>query len=556
MQTITRRIFTTILTISMLFTVSACSTLTIANTDSSKTQSFGSGDTSIRIASGSENREVEQAIKQAAEQAHVKVTLDYMGSLDIMSTLANKGARNGVSYDAVWPASSMWISMGDMHHMVKDTVSTSVTPIVFGIRKSTAVHLGWTDSNGVSKPVSTQDILAKVQSGELKFSMTSATQSNSGASAYLAFLNALSGSSNPISEQTLQDTTVTDRVKKILAGVDRSSGSSDWLKDMIVNQPDRFDAMVNYESLIIQANRQLTKNNHEPLIAIYPSDGIALSDSPLGYVDHGQDSRIHDGFIAFQQQLTSKQSKLLFEQAGRRTGLGGVLANPNDSQVKTVFNPAWGIRTDTATLKTITMPAANVVRAALDLYQTQLRKPSWTVWIVDYSGSMSGDGKNGVVDGMRAALQPDLAKQAGISPTDKDVNVFIPFDSNARNVTQSAGKNTNHLLDRVTSEEANGGTNIYAGLEVALSHLPSQADRVKYTTAIALLTDGQSDTWDKSQTLKDYESKAEGVPIFPIMFGDADPDQLNDLAKISNGKTFDGRSDDLATVFRTVKGYN
>ena len=61
---------------------------------------------------------------------------------------------------AVWPASSMWISMGDTKHIVKDAASTSTTPIVFGIAKSKAVKLGWADDTGATKPVSTADILA------------------------------------------------------------------------------------------------------------------------------------------------------------------------------------------------------------------------------------------------------------------------------------------------------------------------------------------------------------------------------------------------------------
>ena len=40
------------------------------------------------------------------------------------------------------------------------------------------------------------------------------------------------------------------------------------------------------------------------------------------------------------------------------------------------------------------------------------------------------------------------------------------------------------------------------------------------------------------------------------MFGSADPAQLDDLSALTNGRTFDGRTGDLAAVFRQVKGYN
>ena len=71
----------------------------------------------------------------------------------------------------------------------------------------------------------------------------------------------------------------------LLSGVDRSSGSSDWLKEMVVADPGAHQAMVNYESLVSQADRELEEAGAEPLMAIYPADGIAVSDSPLAYVD-------------------------------------------------------------------------------------------------------------------------------------------------------------------------------------------------------------------------------------------------------------------------------
>lgn len=520
--------------------------------DPGKTQSFtpakGKVEATLSIASGSENKEVADAIQKAVDDSGVAVTMHYMGSLDIMSALEN----GGDDYDAVWPASSMWISMGDTKHIVKDATSTSTTPIVFGITESKAKQLGWANADGTTKPVKTADILDAVSQGRLTFSMTSATQSNSGASAYLAFMTALTGRDEPLSAADLNDTQLTDQVTKLLKGVDRSSGSSDWLKDMVVANPNRFNAMVNYESLVIQANKTLTNEGHDPLLAVYPADGIAVSDSPLGYVDRGQN--LDAAFGKFQQALASKDAKLLFERAGRRTGLGGTLAYASDGQVKQSFRAEWGINTGADALKTIALPSAGVINQALDVYQTKLRKPSYTIWVVDYSGSMSGSGKDGVVGGLKAALDPTQAKQSHIDPADGDVNILIPFSSSAETPTRVKGTSTGELLSRAENTDATGGTNIYDGLLSALDQLPE--DTSDYTTAIVLMTDGQSDDGDKSYFTQEYRSRGKDVPVFSIMFGDADPDQLNELAKLSNAKVFDGRDGDLASVFRQVKGFN
>ncbi|NMM99251.1 von Willebrand factor type A (vWA) domain-containing protein [Bifidobacterium sp. DSM 109959] len=553
-----------LVTVSATLALAGCSLLPNSGTKQvskdANTQTFtpqgGKPDATLNIASGSENKEVATAIQLAADRSNVAITMHYMGSLDIMSVLKNggKATTGSLGYDAVWPASSMWISMGDTKHIVKDATSTSTTPIVFGIAKSKAVALGWANEDGTTKPVATADIIAAVTRGDLKFSMTSATQSNSGASAYLAFMTALRGGDGPLTEADLNNKNLTAQVKTLLSGVDRSSGSSDWLKDMVVANPDRFDAMVNYESLVIQADKTLTKNGHDPLLAVYPADGIAVSDSPLGYVDRGQN--LKDSFDSFAKALASQDAKLEFERAGRRTGLGGVVSYATDSSVKESFRSDWGITTDASALKTIPLPAASVIDSALNVYQTALRKPSWTIWVVDYSGSMSGDGKDGVVKGLNAALNPAQAKAAYIEPADGDVNILIPFESEAHDPIKATGTNTDDLLSKATATEASGGTDIYLGLDAALQQLPGESEASQYTTAIVLMIDGRSVTDNQGVFESDYKTNGRDLPIFSIMFGDADSSQLDSLASLSNAKVFDGRSGDLAAVFRQVKGFN
>lgn len=535
-----------------LFTGCGSSTDSSSDSGRSVTYSVDGSKESIRIASGSENKEVGAVIERAAKQANVSVIIDYMGSLDIMDALRNEGHHAGKDYDAVWPASSMWITMGDTKHIAKDQVSTSITPVVFGVKQSKAKELGWADADGSTKPVATKDIVDAVKSKKLSFAMTSATQSNSGASAYMAFLVALHGGDAALTKADLEDASLQSSVKTLLSGVNHSSGSSDWLKDMLVNDPDASDSMVNYESLVIQADKELTAKNKEPLLAIYPSDGISISDSPLAYVDRGQNKE--GAFKRFSKEITSKDSKKMFERAGRRTGLGGALTYAGDTKVKDSFREEWGINTDASVLKTITMPSSDVIEQALDVYQTGLRKPSYTLWVVDYSGSMSGKGKSGAVKGLQAALDTDQARASHIEPGDDDVNVFIPFNGDAKVAQTAQGKQTATLLAAGENQPASGGTDIYNALEVALRNLPS--DRDDYTVAIALLTDGQSQTGKLDEFKQQYKHDGKGVPIFSIMFGDADPEQLNDLATLSNGKVFDGRNGDLSSIFREVKGYN
>ena len=88
----------------------------------------------LKIVSGSENKILEPILNQFSKEKKINIVIDYKGSLDIMRLLE----ADVVEYDAVWPASSLWISVGDSRHRVKHMQSTSITPIVFGIRHSLA----------------------------------------------------------------------------------------------------------------------------------------------------------------------------------------------------------------------------------------------------------------------------------------------------------------------------------------------------------------------------------------------------------------------------------
>ncbi|MDR0720103.1 MAG: substrate-binding domain-containing protein, partial [Treponema sp.] len=181
---------------------------------------------SLLIVSGSENRDLEFLLEDFCAKNGAAVTISYMGSLDIMEILK----QGGGDYDGVWPANSMWISLGDTSFKVKHTASIYQTPVVFGIKKSIAKNLGFT-----GREVSVNEILEAIQAKKLTFCMTSATQSNSGASAYISFLYAFLGSPQMITLEDMDDPALQRSVSELLGGINRSSGSSDWLKDLFLS---------------------------------------------------------------------------------------------------------------------------------------------------------------------------------------------------------------------------------------------------------------------------------------------------------------------------------
>lgn len=495
-------------------------------------------DGTIRILSGSENEELETVIDECSQATGVEIEMDYKGSVDIMRELES-GAKE---YDAVWPASSIWLSMGDVDHLVKHSQSISMTPVVFGIRESLAEELGFKE-----KDVSVKDILAAIQDGKMSFCMTSATQSNSGASAYIGFLYALLGKQEGMTAEDLQGEQLRADITGLLGGVERSSGSSDWLKDLFLKED--YDAMVNYECLIIDANRQLESEGKEPLYIVYPYDGLSIADSPLGYVDHG-DSQKEEAFQAVQQYLLSEEAQSRIEATGRRISANGVSDENRD-----VFKEEWGIDTERI-LSPIQMPDSDVLMEALNLYQTSFKKPSLNIYCLDFSGSMEGTGETQLKDAMSQILLQENASRNFLQANAGEVNEVIFFDNTILDIERAADDSDEalaQLYQKVADFQIAGGTDIYNAAAQALAEASSY-DLEKYTPAIILMTDGVSE-YNYRTFQEAWDTLGIDVPVFSITFGAADPTQLEELAEATGGRVFDG-TQDLTEAFRSVKGYN
>ncbi|HKX28906.1 MAG TPA: VWA domain-containing protein [Blastocatellia bacterium] len=514
------------------------------------TPETGTQPNELRIVAGSENKTLEPLIQEFARENQLTIRMDYKGSVDIMAELQNENT----TYDAVWPANRLWITLGDDKGRVKRVQSIMSSPIVFAMKETWARDLGF-----IGKEVGVKEIIRAIQEKRLRFGMTSASQSNSGAMAYLSFLNALAGSPEVLTMETLQDPKVTNAIRALLGGVNRSAGSSEFLKELFLKDGE-FTAMVNYESLVIETNQELSRNGREPLYVIYPRDSVPMADSPLGFVDRGIPGR-EEKFNRLQSFLLSPgvQNKLV--GMGRRTGVGGSLNNPPPE----VFNRKWGVDPDRI-LTPIRLPQPQVIQEALRLYQGEFRKPSFTVFCLDYSGSMNGQGSADLKQAMKAILDPDLSRQNLLQPSASDVIIVIPFNSRVTDVWRAEGNQPGtlrELLARIEAKIPDAGTDIYSPAIQGLEILNQEPNLDRYLPSVVLMTDGASNEGKRfgdletewNQLQPGWSKRQLAVPIYAIMFGAADPSQLNVIANLTRSRVFDG-SQNLIDAFKKVRGYN
>ena len=349
------------------------------------------------ILSGSENDVLEPMVQEFCKSRRATCTVRYQGSLDIALALK---AGNDPDADAVWPAASIWIDMFDSARRVKSVKSIAQMPVILGVRKSKAQALGW-----IGAKVTTKDILAAVEGGRLRFLMTSATQSNSGAAAYLAMLAAGIGKPDLIESGDLDKDEVLATVRGLLRGVQRSSGSSGWLADLYRDGERtgaHYEAMWNYEAVIKETNDKLIADRKEPLYAIYPEDGVSVGDFPLGFVDRGRGKEVEDFFADLQAFLLKGETQARIAASGRRVELGR--AAPLAADAATNLNPS-------RSLTVVRPPEPAVIQKALSLYQEALRKPSLTALCLDVSGSMQGHGEQQLLEAMRFLFTPARTRE-------------------------------------------------------------------------------------------------------------------------------------------------
>ena len=310
-----------------------------------------------------------------------------------------------------------------------------------------------------------------------------------------------------------------------------------------------YEAVVTYETSIININKKLEEQGREPLYIIYAKDGVSISDSPLAYIDNSDKDKL-EIFEKLQSYILSEEGQQELLKTGRRVWYGGV--NPNAD--KTIFNPNWGIDT-TKYLVPVKYPSTAVIKKALALYQSELRKPTHTVFCLDYSGSMSGEGEQQLVSAMKYILTEEEASKNMLQFSSKDKISVITFNQEIKNKWNiENGVQTQELIENIENEEPTGMTNIYLATSEALNILKTE-DMDKYNLSIILMTDGLSNKGNFYDVKKLYTNIGRDIPVYSIMFGSASASQLDDIAKISNAKVFDGRTN-LLEAFKKVRSYN
>jgi len=491
----------------------------------------------LRILAGSELKELEPDILAAARAAGVTIGLTYVGTLEMVDRV-----NAGEPVDAILPPNGAYPSLALAHKPVaKEKLFYS--RVALGVKESKARDLGWDRS-----APSWSDITQAVRDGKFAYAMTNPTSSNTGMSA----LFAVAASNAKKTEDLAASEVDRSALKDFLGGQKLTAGSSGWLGDTYVAEQDRLDGLINYEAVLLRLNER--PELHEKLTLIYPRDGVISADYPLMLLAPGKKAS-YDRFVAA-LKAPGFQSNAL-ERAYLR---------PSDPTAR--HSP----RLSDSVVAELSFPNnLEVIDSVLAAYQAELRRPATSIYLLDVSGSMRGpriaavkralELLTGVDDGRSTA-----ARYARFQ--NREHVMLIPFASspwkamrfNFENEAHKA-QTTAELRGFVDSLQAGGGTAIYSSLDLAYDLAYQELARYPgRVVTVVLLTDGKSNNGLPYEEFRQRWSGrsaggADPIRTFPILFGEASSAELDEIARSSGGRSFDGRNADLRDVFREIRGY-
>ncbi len=487
----------------------------------------------VSILAGSELKDISPYLDEIREQTGVEIAFHFTGTLDGAEEIAS-GAR----YDMGWFSHAKYLNLlqdKSGKRYVQGSERIMLSPVVLGVKRSVGERLGWCDAK-----VSWADIAEKSARGEFRFAMSTPAASNSGFSVVVAAQVAFNGEA--LSATNVDAAQMRDFAKGHLL----RAGSSGWLADLYLRRQNEVDGIFNYESVLLSLNQNPELG--EPLCLVYPSEGVITADYPLLLLDESK-RQAFDKLVAF---LTGERFQRRVLETGRRPINAAVAVDERFPKALILEAP---------------FPASvDIVDAILLTYLDKQLKTGHAIFLVDISGSMSGE----PIIELRQALQ-------GLTGLDRSITgqfarfregekvTLIPFDDQpgspvrfAINLDDAEGQQ--RLRTFIESLNPDGGTAIFSALNAAyrLADELRAADPERPLT-IVLMSDGRNqDGMTETDFVNQMRMQPErfaATPTFAVIFGDADEAQMERIADLTGGQAFDSRKQGLSQVFKTIRGY-
>lgn len=486
----------------------------------------------LTIVAATELKDLKDLVDKASRELGFSIELQFPGGTLDNSQDLSRGRFDG-QVDATWFATNRYVNLIGASDKLADETKIATSPVAFGVWEESAKRLGWD-----AKQPTWAEFAKAAEAGEFTFGMTDPSSSNSGFSALVAVATALADTGEAITTGDLER--VSPAMKGLFEAQSLVSGSSGWLAEAFVNDPGRADAIVNYESTLHQLRSQ-----GKPIEVVVPADGVISADYPLSTLAapaHGDASErvraLSEWLLAHQDDIASSYRRPVIQ-------VGNLPPEIAQQQVIELPFPA----------------NQGVVNELIYAYNNSYRKPGTTTFVLDTSGSMDGRRISSLKDIMHSLIDGSASTLTGdVSLRDRESVTMWAFDTSPGTpVTvrfqRDNPASANELNSYIDGLNASGNTAMYQTLLAALK----ATDPAEGIPSIVLLSDG-ADTMGPnfSQFRKEYNAlpaAQRSIPVFVILYGDANEKEMRGLAELTGGEVFDAFGGDLDRAFKEIRGF-
>jgi len=513
----------------------------------------------LSILATSDLKDIEPLKELVAKATGVQVTFRFGGTMESTEAVLT-GKANA---DAAWFANAKYLlSDAQGQQRVKLQEKIMLSPIAVGVSESAARKLGWDDPARASK-LTWKDMTEAAKAGRLTYALSNPATSNQG---FMTLLGVVAAASQKTDGLTAADV---DRsaIAAFLKGYKLPGDNSTYLSEKFIEQQGtRVNAFINYESWLLSLNA--SGKLREKLTLVYPAEGVSTADYPLMLLNDAKRAE-YQKVVAY---LKSEPAQTwLARQTLRRPIVPEVAAKVAD------VLPATGLRVELPF-----NPDRALADGLIAAYLNEFRTPIASTFVLDTSGSMEKDNR-------RQQMVQAIHYMAGADPsltgriaklTDRERLWLQPFSDRPYGLTffelPAADKATKGVQLREDSDakqevlakirdhaeglRMKGGTALFDAVYESLARMVQEKQKnPNYQYSVVALTDGQNNQGRHLEAFKrDYDQLPEdvrGIPVFVVLFGEANEAELKALVQHTGGRVFDARKTPLYNVFKDIRAY-
>lgn len=513
----------------------------------------------FKVLATTDLRDAQPLEEMVLKATGVNLKFSFGGTMESTEAVLTGNAKA----DAAWFANAKYLlSDAQGQSRVKLQEKIMLSPIVIGVSESAAAELKWNDP-AVAAKLTWKDIAAASRAGKLFYALSNPATSNQG---FMSLMGVVASASQKAEALTAADV---DRkaIADFLKGYKLPGDNSTYLAEQFTaRQGPRLNAFINYESWLLSMNT--SGKLREKLVLVYPHEGVSTADYPFMLLD---DARRAD-YLKVTEYLKSEPAQLwLARQTLRRP-----IKPEHAAQVENVL-PRQAMQVELPF-----SPDRALADGLIAAYLNEFRTPIASTFVLDTSGSMEGGGRRDqlvkaihYIAGDDASLTGRLARL-----TDREKIWLQPFSEQPYNLTAfqipappPADKGVSVRADSAAKQKAlsdvrdfadglkmTGGTAIYDAVFVSLKHMLEQRTKNPgYQYSVVAFTDGENNKGRSLEQFKrDYAQLPEDVraiPVFMVLFGEANDAALKDLVATTGGRVFDARKTPLYSVFKDIRAY-